>query len=116
MKKTQPDVSSRSNLEIKVCVRTYRFFYVTNTEDFLWKYRSKGEMESCFKRLKKRDELRREWMKKLEQGPIVPVAAVPKETIPAPPLPGGATTTTETSSASVSASTSASLPAVVPSS
>lgn len=83
VKKTQPDVSSRSTLEIKICVRTYRFFYVTNTEDFLWKYRGKDEMESSFKRLKKSDERRREWMEKLEQGPDIPVAAVGKD--PTPP-------------------------------
>lgn len=100
-KRVQPDVASRSNLEIKVCVRTYRFFYVTNTEDFLWKYRSKPEMESSFKRLKKRNELRQEWMKKIEEEPVVPTVTRPAlpaaasvvesaaPTTPAPPTEGG---------------------------
>ena len=57
-----PDVSSQDGLEIKVCVRTYRLFYVSHTEDFMWKYRSKEEMEKNFYSLSKRNALRREWL------------------------------------------------------
>ena len=92
-KQAQPDVASRSNLEIKVCVRTYRFFYVTNTEDFLWKYRSKAEMESSFKRLKKMNELRQEWTKKIEQEPVVPTVTQPAPSAPATVADGAAPTT-----------------------
>ena len=57
-----PDVSSQDGLEIKVCVRTYRLFYVSFTEDFMWKYRSKEEMEKNARLLSKRNALRREWL------------------------------------------------------
>ena len=57
-----PEVSSQDGLEIKVCVRTYRLFYVSCTEDFLWKYRSKEEMEKNAHSLSKRNGLRREWL------------------------------------------------------
>ena len=57
-----PDVSSQDGLEIKVCVRTYRLFYVSYTEDFMWKYRSKEEMEKNSHSLSKRNALRREWL------------------------------------------------------
>ena len=57
-----PDVSSQDGLEIKVCVRTYRLFYVSYTEDFMWKYRSKEEMEKNSHSLSKRNALRRKWL------------------------------------------------------
>ena len=57
-----PDVSSQDGLEIKVCVRTYRLFYVSFTEDFMWKYRNKEEMEKNACLLSKRNALRREWL------------------------------------------------------
>jgi len=62
VRETQPDVSSQDGLEIKVCVRTYRLFYVSKTEDLMWKHRSKEEMERNAKSLKARNELRRKWL------------------------------------------------------
>ncbi|KIK06012.1 hypothetical protein K443DRAFT_674585 [Laccaria amethystina LaAM-08-1] len=59
---TPPDVSTQDGLEIKVCVRTYRLFYVSRTEDFLWKFRSREEMEKNSQRLKPRNALRRKWI------------------------------------------------------
>ncbi|KAJ2926800.1 hypothetical protein H1R20_g10317, partial [Candolleomyces eurysporus] len=68
VKETQPDVSSQDSLEIKICVRTYRLFYVTKSEDFLWKYRPKDEMEKSFAKLKRRSALRQEWLQKQQQS------------------------------------------------
>ncbi|EAU81489.2 sin3b [Coprinopsis cinerea okayama7 len=70
VKETQPNVASTDNLEIKVCVRTYRLFYVSKSEDFLWKYRSKEEMESCFDQLKARNEQRRRWIDESTQSSV----------------------------------------------
>jgi paired amphipathic helix protein Sin3a len=62
VRETQPDVSSQDGLEIKVCLRTYRLFYVPRTEDFMWRYRYKEEMEKNSKQLALRNDLRRKWL------------------------------------------------------
>ncbi|KAF8189362.1 histone deacetylase complex, SIN3 component [Pholiota molesta] len=62
VRETQPDVSSQDGLEIKVCLRTYRLFYVPRTEDFMWRYRYKEEMEKNSKQLALRNGLRRKWL------------------------------------------------------
>ncbi|KAH6900820.1 hypothetical protein BKA70DRAFT_1388716 [Coprinopsis sp. MPI-PUGE-AT-0042] len=64
LRESQPSVASVDNLEIKVCIRTYRLFYVSKSEDFLWKYRSKDEMEACAVKLKASNALRRQWIEK----------------------------------------------------
>ena len=62
VREAQPDVSSEDGLEIKVCLRTYRLFYVSNTEDFMWRHRYKEEVDKNSQRLKLRNELRRKWL------------------------------------------------------
>ncbi|KAJ3508561.1 hypothetical protein NLJ89_g5689 [Agrocybe chaxingu] len=62
VRETPPDVASQDGLEIKVCVRTYRLFYVSKTEDFLWKYRSKEDVDKNAPQLKLRNRLRRNWV------------------------------------------------------
>lgn len=57
-----PEVSSQDGLEIKVCLRTYRMFYVSRTEDVMWKFRGKEEMEKLSVQLRARNRLRRRWM------------------------------------------------------
>ena len=59
---TAPDVSSQDCVEIKICVRTYRMFYVPGKEGFLWKYRSKEEVERNTQRLKLRNSLQCKWI------------------------------------------------------
>ncbi|KAG1768758.1 hypothetical protein EV702DRAFT_1181913 [Suillus placidus] len=39
-----PAVLAHSALETKVCVRTYRLFFVSGTEDFLWRIPSKADL------------------------------------------------------------------------
>jgi len=36
---------SRARLQIKVCIRTYRLFFVAGTEDFYWRKRTTAEIE-----------------------------------------------------------------------
>lgn len=62
VREIQPDVSSQDGLEIKVCLRTYRLFYVPYTEDFMWKYRGMEEMEKNLRQLKLRNAIRRKWL------------------------------------------------------
>lgn len=64
IRETSPDVSSQDGLEIKVCVRTYRLFYVSQSEDFIWKYRSREEAAGNSQQLHRQNELRRKWIDK----------------------------------------------------
>ncbi len=57
-----PDVSSQDCVEIKICVRTYRMFYVPGKEGFLWKYHSKEEVERNTRQLKLRNGLQCKWI------------------------------------------------------
>ncbi|KAF8156921.1 hypothetical protein B0H34DRAFT_711197 [Crassisporium funariophilum] len=56
------ELSSQDGLEVKVCIQTYRLFYVPRKEDFMWKYRSKEEMERNARHLQARNASRRTWI------------------------------------------------------
>lgn len=58
----QPDVVSQDGLEIKICVRTYRLFFVSKSEDFLWKIPTKEETLKASECLKAREVLRQKWL------------------------------------------------------
>jgi len=64
-------VVTQDGQEIKVCVRTYRLFYVPEKEDFLWKVRSRDEVEDAAANLKKRHMLRKRWLDRSKLAPIV---------------------------------------------
>lgn len=55
---------ARGGLEIKVCVRTYRLFYVSRTEDVLWRVQAAAERERAAARLEARDAARARWLEK----------------------------------------------------
>ncbi|PPQ82593.1 hypothetical protein CVT25_007107 [Psilocybe cyanescens] len=85
VRETTPDASSQDGLEIKVCLRTYRLFYVSHTEDIMWKYRNKEEMERNSKQLAARNLMRRKWLD--TQGAKAEVVALSSslgEVVPAP--------------------------------
>ena len=56
---------TRGGLEIKVCVRTYRLFYVSRTEDVLWRTPSPAECEGARAGLAKKDAARARWLERL---------------------------------------------------
>ncbi|RDB18702.1 Paired amphipathic helix protein pst1 [Hypsizygus marmoreus] len=58
----QPTVLSQDGLEIKICVRTYRLFFVSKTEDFFWKIPTREETKKALKHLQAREQLRRKWL------------------------------------------------------
>jgi paired amphipathic helix protein Sin3a len=58
------DFYARGGLEIKVCVRTYRLFYVSRTEDVLWRTHSSAESERASTRLDARNAARVRWLEK----------------------------------------------------
>lgn len=59
-----PDILARGGLEIKVCVRTYRLFFVSHTEDFLLRATNKEEREISRKRVNYKNAKRRKWLEK----------------------------------------------------
>lgn len=65
---SHPKVIARGGLEIKVCVRTYRFFYVSNTEDYMWRLTEQPEVKKAQQKLQARNILRRKWMDDMEAG------------------------------------------------
>ena len=74
---TGPDFYARGGLEIKVCVRTYRLFYVSRTEDVLWRVPSSSESERASARLAARDAARTGWLEeKFPFGRPGPAAGV----------------------------------------
>jgi len=58
------DFYARGGLEIKVCVRTYRLFYVSRTEDVLWRVQPAPERERAAGRVVERDAGRTRWLEK----------------------------------------------------
>ncbi|PCH44684.1 hypothetical protein WOLCODRAFT_123950 [Wolfiporia cocos MD-104 SS10] len=61
---SSPDAVANGRLEIKVCVRTYRLFFVSHTEDFLWRIVGREEREDVQKKLQAKDASRRQWLDK----------------------------------------------------
>ena len=57
---------TRGGLEIKVCVRTYRLFYVSRTEDVLWRTPSPAECEGARTGLAKKDAARARWLEEVK--------------------------------------------------
>ncbi|KAI0062716.1 hypothetical protein BV25DRAFT_1803353 [Artomyces pyxidatus] len=65
---TPPLVVARGGLEIKVCVRTYRLFFVSHTEEILWRKIRPGEQERAEAILQSRNAQRRQWLDKFKPG------------------------------------------------
>jgi hypothetical protein len=61
---TGHDFYARGGLEIKVCVRTYRLFYVSRTEDVLWRIPSNAEDERAKAKLALKEAARARWLEK----------------------------------------------------
>ncbi|KZT07953.1 uncharacterized protein LAESUDRAFT_698018 [Laetiporus sulphureus 93-53] len=85
----EPDIIVDGGLKIKVCVRTYRLFYMSHSEDFLCRVRSAGERELLQKRLRVQDARRLAWLEKFaardDQGSSsAKDAATPSEATPPP--------------------------------
>ncbi|KAL5498737.1 hypothetical protein ACEPAH_2092 [Sanghuangporus vaninii] len=68
---TDPSMS-RSGLEIKVCVRTYRMFFVSDTQDFLWRAWDTQEAEETAKRSSLRSARSQRWLKRFDEEETIP--------------------------------------------
>lgn len=73
-------------MEIKVCVRTYRLFFVSSTEDYLKTRASGDEIKDVKERLAKKESARKLWISKILETDV--------ETKPAPTLETGEPGTT----------------------
>ncbi|PFH48078.1 hypothetical protein AMATHDRAFT_150621 [Amanita thiersii Skay4041] len=62
IQKVEPLVVTKPGIEIKLCVRTYRLFYVTGSGDVLWRRNSSSEVEEINKLLATRNQLRQKWL------------------------------------------------------
>jgi len=63
----EPDVIGCDALEIKICVRTYRLFYVSHTEDYLCAMKNKEDCAAILPALEKRQLARKLWIERVEQ-------------------------------------------------
>jgi paired amphipathic helix protein Sin3a len=57
----EASVKAIPGIEIKLCVRTYRLFYVTNSEDIFWRKRTEEAMTTT-KCLQARNRTRQRWI------------------------------------------------------
>ncbi|KAJ8517134.1 hypothetical protein ONZ45_g5671 [Pleurotus djamor] len=62
------DAHALGGLQIKVCTRTYRLFFVANTEDVLVRTRTKADIASMLPRLESGSKRRQSWMES-QAGP-----------------------------------------------
>ncbi|KAH9932297.1 uncharacterized protein B0H18DRAFT_987465 [Fomitopsis serialis] len=59
-----PEVVAHGGLEIKVCVRTYRLFFVSDTEDYLWRVVDSDEISSAREKGRIQSNKRRQWLER----------------------------------------------------
>ena len=98
-----PDIFARSGLQIKVCVRTYRLFFVSDSEDVMLRLSTSQERASTRKTAEARDRKRRQWLEDYaskvmpdeppksattEVAPKPPAVAQPESALPSDPIPG----------------------------
>jgi hypothetical protein len=69
---TTPDVLACGSLEIRVCVRTYRLFYVPHTEDFLLHVLGEDDKAKMGEKKEKLRERQQMWAKEVEAGEWLP--------------------------------------------
>jgi len=63
----QTDFYARSGLEIRVCVRTYRLFFVADTEDILIRNWVQKDVEDVEQRTQQRITAARKWLTSFDQ-------------------------------------------------
>jgi paired amphipathic helix protein Sin3a len=68
----KPDLVANSALEIKVCMRTYRLFFVSGSEDSFARLRTPVEYAAAARRLSVAQKRRREWLANTNEGRNLP--------------------------------------------
>ncbi|EMD34640.1 hypothetical protein CERSUDRAFT_116814 [Gelatoporia subvermispora B] len=102
-----PPILAQGGLEIKVCVRTYRLFYVSGSEDILWRVPRTNalELDALHKRIERAGKRRKAWVEKMQKArdgtdaATSTAAAVSPEKEVAPPSTSASATTPTAASA-----------------
>ncbi|KAI6037598.1 hypothetical protein EDC04DRAFT_2897379 [Pisolithus marmoratus] len=63
-----PDLTAQGRLEIRVCIRTYRLFYVPGTEDYLHRRYQDMEKDGLERRIGKAKQRQKLWLDKVKAG------------------------------------------------
>lgn len=63
-----PNYYGTSGLEIRVCTRTYRIFYVPDTAEYLWNRTPTLERKAGLSRSAKIKERQERWVKAFREG------------------------------------------------
>ncbi|KAL4073700.1 hypothetical protein J3A83DRAFT_4090896 [Scleroderma citrinum] len=63
-----PHLTAQGTLEMQVCVRTYRVFYVSGTEDILYRTHTNAEMSDLEGKVGVAKERRKRWLDKAKSG------------------------------------------------
>lgn len=76
-----PAVLARGALETRICIRTYRLFFVWGTEEFLWRIPSKEDADVASEAVSMR---RQAWLAKTRAGGWPAAPATPSVQEPTP--------------------------------
>lgn len=90
---------------MRVCVRTYRLFYVADTEEFIYRIPSADEREQAEANLKAHNAQRMAWLEKFTARDVPAIATAPATTAATTP------TTTSTAATATATTTAAAVPA-----
>lgn len=96
-------VHANGSLEMRVCVRTYRLFYVADTEEFIYRIPSADEREQAEANLKAHNAQRMTWLEEFTARDV-PAPATTAATTP---------TTTSTAATATATTTAAAVPAAI---
>lgn len=72
-----PDIDIRgddSSLAMRICVRTYRLFYLPHTEEIFWRRSSGDDLAEASRRLTAHNTRKRAWLEKFAAREPTPVA------------------------------------------
>ncbi|KAL7283979.1 hypothetical protein ACG7TL_001251 [Trametes sanguinea] len=93
-----PDILARGGLQIKVCVRTYRLFFVSHSEDVMVRLSTAEERTQARRLVEKRNDKRKQWLadyaNRVITGGTQQATDAPTPVAPSAPTPNPAATAT----------------------
>ena len=89
------DIVAHGHLEIKVCVRTYRLFFVSHTEDYLWRVVDPDDLATSQEKARVQSSKRHQWLQQYvgrreepkQRTEQVQQSTPQDESVSAPPAP-----------------------------
>ncbi|KAI0777383.1 hypothetical protein BD413DRAFT_467641 [Trametes elegans] len=89
-----PEIVARGGLQIKVCVRTYRLFFVSESEDVMFRLSTARERAESRELVEKRNVQRRKWLEDYANRKISDEPEVTGDALAASSAPAAAPATT----------------------